>query len=146
MSTPINTESSACCTICRNWEISPRFKLTWRIRAWQQRRRWNCYRRWWTWSDCRIFMEDFWMNLTLYAESHFFFEMMVTDVIEMVGTVFLGFLIFGGREEQTWGPDVTIPTRGWTMPLECVAHGCNHFANVSCSILVPICPCFCNAF
>ena len=50
LSTPINTEISACCTICRNWEISARFKLTWRIRAWQQRRRWNCYRRWWTWS------------------------------------------------------------------------------------------------
>ena len=139
VSTPINTEISACCTICRNWAISPRFKLTWRIRAWQQRRRWNCYRRWWTWWDCRIFMESFWMNLTLYAEGHFFFEMMVTDVIEMVGMFFLGFLIFGGREEQTWGPDVPIPTRGWTMPLECVAHGWNHFANVSCSILVTIC-------
>ena len=50
VSTPINTEISACCKICRNWAISPRFKLTWRIRAWQQRRRWNCYRRWWTWS------------------------------------------------------------------------------------------------
>ena len=50
VSTPINTEISACCTICRNWAISPRFKLTWRIRAWQQRRKWNCYRRWWAWS------------------------------------------------------------------------------------------------
>ena len=69
--------------------------------------------------------KTFWMNLTFFAEKHFFFEMMVTDVIEMVGMFFLGFLIFGGREEQTWGPDVTIPTRGWTMPLECVAHGCN---------------------
>ena len=55
VSTPINTEISACCTICRNWEISPRFKLTWRIRAWQQRRKWNSWRlaaeieifRWW---------------------------------------------------------------------------------------------------
>ena len=41
------------------------------------------------------------MNLTFYAEDHFFFEMMVTDVIEMVGMFFLGFLIFGGGEEQT---------------------------------------------
>ena len=85
MSTPINTEISACCTICINRAISPRFKLTWRIRAWQQRRKWNCYRRWWTWSGLQniygtLLNESY---FTLYAEGHFLFEMMVTDVIEL---------------------------------------------------------------
>ena len=42
----------------QNGEISPRFKLNWKIRAWQQRRKWNCYRRWWTWWDCRRLVEN----------------------------------------------------------------------------------------
>ena len=67
VSTLSKTEISACCTICRNWAISPRFKLTWRIRAWQQRRRWNCYRRWWTWSGLQnIYGKPFeWILLSM---------------------------------------------------------------------------------
>ena len=37
------------------------------------------------------------MNLTFYAENHFLFEMMVTDVIEMVGMFFCFFFDFWRR-------------------------------------------------
>ena len=68
VSTPINTEISACGTICRNWAISPRFKLTWRIRAWQQRRRWNCYRRWWAWSGLQNIYSQAFEWILLYMQ------------------------------------------------------------------------------
>ena len=41
------------------------------------------------------------MNLTFYAEGHFFFEMMVTDVIEMVGISFCFWFSDFWRQRRT---------------------------------------------